>query len=438
MFELDLTLLGMYLGGWDDKDGRAAIYSSGGSTYRTWMPDTAIAQDGGLYVAAKLDHHRAWANDDHATIQIFFDNTCKIVKVNSTIQIGDKVYNAEAVQTGVIDAGGPYGEAIALGIEICNQLYSQLTHETGGRAHFPAVIQLNILKIAQCVLPIVRWRRWEPCGGILLSAPAVSSWEAGRLDVFCVGADADRNLFHMCYDNAWYPWQPIGPGPNGHTITDLDVVSTQQNRIDIFARINPVGMSGAIPPYISHKEWNGSSWTSWKGGVGNNTPAIASGPAVSSWSEGRLDVFATNYNNELIHTWFENGKWNEWETFQGKIRSAPCAVSWGYNRIDVFARGTDNTLVHKWFDGRWHDWESLGGHLTSSPSAASWSEGRLDVFWKGNDATLEHIWFWNGWRSIESRGGIITSAPTSVSWGSNRLDIFVRDKNYGMHHLCFG
>ncbi len=51
------------------------------------------------------------------------------------------------------------------------------------------------------------------------------------------------------------------------------------------------------------------------------------------------------------------------------LTSAPAVASWADNRLDVFARGQNRALWHKWWDGsRWSDWEDLGGVLTSAPA----------------------------------------------------------------------
>jgi hypothetical protein len=42
--------------------------------------------------------------------------------------------------------------------------------------------------------PVTGWSRWEDLGGILSSAPAVSSWSANRLDVF--GRGQNNALWH--------------------------------------------------------------------------------------------------------------------------------------------------------------------------------------------------------------------------------------------------
>ena len=130
------------------------------------------------------------------------------------------------------------------------------------------------------------------------------------------------------------------------------------------------------------------TWTDWEslGGV------LTSGAGVSSWSSGRLDVFARGTDSALWHKWYESG-WSDWESLGGTLTSAPGAVSWDQGRIDVFARGTDSALWHKWYDSGWSDWESLGGTLISAPAAVSWGPDRIDCFGMGIDSALLHKWW---------------------------------------------
>ena len=46
-----------------------------------------------------------------------------------------------------------------------------------------------------------RWSQWEDLGGILTSAPTVSSWSEGRLDVFARGTD--NSLIHKWWNGNW-------------------------------------------------------------------------------------------------------------------------------------------------------------------------------------------------------------------------------------------
>ncbi len=86
-------------------------------------------------------------------------------------------------------------------------------------------------------------------------------------------------------------------------------------------------------------------WSIWeKKPTGN----VNSGPGVSSWAEGRLDVFALLGGNKLKQRYYKDGWSHSWRDMQApSVNSDPDAVSWGYRRIDVFIRGTDNHLWHR-------------------------------------------------------------------------------------------
>ena len=151
--------------------------------------------------------------------------------------------------------------------------------------------------------------------------------------------------------------------------------------------------------------------------------SLTSGPGAAAWASNRLDVFARDANNAMIHKWWDGAQWSSWESLGGVLTSDPSAVSWGPNRIDVFARGTDNALWHRGWNGNaWSGWESLGGSLSSAPEAASWSTGRLDVFARGPRLELLHKW-WNptGWSGWESLGGTVPAGPGAGSGAEGRV-----------------
>jgi hypothetical protein len=181
----------------------------------------------------------------------------------------------------------------------------------------------------------------------------------------------------------------------------------------------------------------------WFGEEMNFSQPLGSGPAVSSWGSGRLDVFwreAPNFlgADTLMHKWFDGG-WEGPESLGGQLTSDPAAVSWGPGRIDVFYRGPDGSLHHKWYDqahGGWLGPESLGGQLASgsSPAVASSGPGKLEVFWRGTGNDLRWRWYAGGWGPEQSLGGALTSDPAAVSWGPGRLDVFYRGTNNDLRH----
>jgi subtilisin family serine protease len=258
------------------------------------------------------------------------------------------------------------------------------------------------------------------------SEEAVSSWAAGRLDLFARGAD--NAIWHAAYAGGWSGWESLG----GVVTSSPAAVSWAPNRIDLFA----VGTDGRL----YHRAW-APGWTPWASELGAPPPGIAPGssPAVSSWAPGRLDVFVRGGDNAIWHAAFAGG-WSGWESLGGVVTSSPAAVSWAPNRIDLFAVGTDGRLYHRaWVPG-WTGWASeLGAPPPgispgSGLAVSSWALGRLDVFVRGGDNAVWHAAFAGGWSGWESLGGVVTSGPAAVSWASNRIDLFGVGTNGGSFH----
>ena len=271
-----------------------------------------------------------------------------------------------------------------------------------------------------------RWSGWENLGGVIIAAPAVSSWSANRLDCFVRGTD--NAMWHKWWDGAaWRGWESLG----GVLFSAPAAVSWGANRIDCFVR----GTDNAM----WHKWWDGAAWSGWEslGGI------LTSAPAVASWGPNRLDCFVRGTDNAMWHKWWDGAAWSGWESLGGIIMSPPATVSWGANRIDCFALGTDGAVWHRWWDGAaWRGWESLGGVFVGGLAVSSRGANRLDLFGRGRRNVLWYKWVnrtvahgqpgtWSGWHRL---GGVIEDEPAAVSWGPSRIDCFVRGANNSMWH----
>jgi len=133
---------------------------------------------------------------------------------------------------------------------------------------------------------------------------------------------------------------------------------------------------------------------------------LTSQPAVVSWDEGRLDIFAVGTDSALWHRWWDGSSWGGWQSLGGVLESPPKAVSWSANRLDIFVTGTNSAIWHRWWDGSsWGGWESLGGVLEAQlgtvgsgddrarVDAVAWAANRLDIFGVGMDSALWHRWW---------------------------------------------
>jgi FOG: LysM repeat len=179
-------------------------------------------------------------------------------------------------------------------------------------------------------------------------------------------------------------------------------------------------------------------WTDWM--IDELGFKVAGAPVVSSWQEGRLDVFIRSTDSRLYHRVFENNKWqgSNWEDLSDghPIQVSPAAVSWGPNRIDLFAVWDKQVHHRAYQNGTWNPWtENLGGATNDAPAAASWKAERVDVLVHTTDNFMSRR-YWesrvtSGWKDWENVGGMSTlftllSAPAAVTTGPHRIDCFGR------------
>jgi hypothetical protein len=173
-----------------------------------------------------------------------------------------------------------------------------------------------------------------------------------------------------------------------------------------------------------------SGWTKENIGPGSNCGGSGQAePAITSWGQGRLDLFVCGSNSHLWHRWWDsNVGWSAWEDMGGVLTSPPSAVSWEPNRIDVVARAQYGEIYHwAWNGSSWSN-ENIQGVSKGAPSVSSRGKAMLDVFVRGTDDALwiKSLYPGTGWTGWNKVGGGLSAAPSSVSWGSNRIDVIVR------------
>lgn len=279
----------------------------------------------------------------------------------------------------------------------------------------------------------------HPTGG-----GAASTRGAGKLDVFIQGTNAaGPNAYRNLTNNApWEGWNLLENSTSTRITSQPAAVSWNPSRIDLFAR----GETGDL----LHKWYN--DWSGWGDWVSMNG-CIVGAPTASSWGPNRLDVFAQGCNPtgpNLIHWWWDGSSWG-YETVPeagplGRITSPPSATSWSVGRIDLFARGSDASLAHKWYNdwSGWGNWVTHGGTIVGAPAVASWAPGRLDVFMVGTNPSGNNLWhnWYDGaswwWELTPGSDNLfITNVLGAVSWTSARIDVFGRDTNGEPRHKFY-
>ena len=137
----------------DDKDTYS--YSSSGNFYSLFKPE--ISYGNGWHISFVISHNRSFAKDDYAHVTLIFNEEGALIDARTEVRIANKpLIKAEwaATSSFLLDGTGMTSLAISAAAEIGNQVLSaiELWDETGGRLHFPSVIQHNINYISEDVI----------------------------------------------------------------------------------------------------------------------------------------------------------------------------------------------------------------------------------------------------------------------------------------------
>jgi hypothetical protein len=145
------------------------------------------------------------------------------------------------------------------------------------------------------------WTGWtslgKPATGGLTSHPSAVSWDAGRIDVFARGPNS--HLFHRWWTSSagWSVWENLcaAPHPGCYLFSAPDVSSWSAGRLDVF-----IAGDTAAPHRLYHRWYNGS-WSGWENlcAAPHSACDIVGAPGAVSWGLNRIDVFVRGNTNQL-------------------------------------------------------------------------------------------------------------------------------------------
>ena len=273
----------------------------------------------------------------------------------------------------------------------------------------------------------------ETLGNGLATEPVAITWGTDRLDIF--GLDDHNVVKHQYWEGKnWQPspgeFENLGGGCDAPYPKPVAASSWGEGRLDVFC----TGPNGDL----LHQYYDGSQWQPSTGALESLGGSLASSPSVVSWGENRLDIFGVDNSGNLAHLYWDGHQWSAWETFsfpsQFGIRGNGLTVtSWGKNRLDIYVVAFDGRLYHIFYDGyQWSPFENFGGDkLLGAAAATSWSENRIDIVVRGGAGKNYWYKYWDGqaWRPDaagwynKGEGYKFGSDPNVASWGENRLDI---------------
>jgi hypothetical protein len=187
--------------------------------------------------------------------------------------------------------------------------------------------------------------------------------------------------------------------------------------------------------YEGHARW----WEHTYEPIGGR---LLSGPAVASWGDENLHVFARTRDGLMMNARTGANPWTGWsqirpEAFQGD----PAAVSWGYGRIDVFVNIDDQINQLTWNGIQWSNYTVIpNGWFPSSPAVTSRGPGLLDLFARGFNNILYHNAFngssWSGWTPLVPNQ-TFKFDPAANSWAPGLLDVYAVGTDGKMYGIYF-
>lgn len=189
------------------------------------------------------------------------------------------------------------------------------------------------------------WSAWQSIGqppGGATSSPAAVSRSNGTIDVFVRGAD--NALWRRAYSGSWGSWHSLG----GVLTTAPDVSSWGSSHMDVFVRGLDNGMY--VRRYLS------GVWQPWVrlGGV------VTADPGATSAGAGQSSFFVRGITKELWHRSYGGGQWGGWELLGGILTSGPDATRWTGGRLHVFLRGLDDRIYYRRRSGgAWTPWAAV-------------------------------------------------------------------------------
>ncbi|KIJ28716.1 hypothetical protein M422DRAFT_54513 [Sphaerobolus stellatus SS14] len=183
-------------------------------------------------------------------------------------------------------------------------------------------------------------------------SPTAIVTKSGDMSVFIIGK-TDCTLYHCM----WTPKQGWGEPEalHGQWASCIKAVSSG-NDWDIF------GLNA--DSQINHISFRSGSLQDLK------VYKVLATTAEALWSRnGRIHLFITLYNHQILHRIYEDDTWGRWETLGGTFTMTPKAVSHSADSLAVFGVDISGTLqgnVYDRINRKWSGWFGLGDGIVEN------------------------------------------------------------------------
>ena len=260
----------------------------------------------------------------------------------------------------------------------------------------------------------------------------------GYMEIFAIDNSTGylRHKSNTGEGTSWSGWSTIGGGSDGF-VGNPAAICRPDGGVEIFVH-------SSVDHTVTHF-FHGSFTDPWtEGTLGGD---FGSDPTVVINANNYMEVFATDYNGNLVHCWNTGPGtgWTGWSTLGSGARGRPSAIVRSDGGVEVFVRHTDSSMdhyTHSSFGATWNA-SSLGGSgFASNPCAIQNPNTHMEVFCNCSDGTLWHNWNqgtgtgWNGWAHLSTGGTLLTSDLGVFINKNGETEVFGRQaSDYQVGHL---
>ena len=244
------------------------------------------------------------------------------------------------------------------------------------------------------------WTDWASLGGNATSGPAAAAY-GDAINVFVRGPDG-AIWQNALVGGAWRGWASLG----GQAASAPAALWRRgsENAFDIAYRgtDNAVWLESYVP---------GRGWLGWSSLGGNAT----SGPALSSQSDGIVNVFVRGTDGAVAQRSWTGTQWTDWGSDGGGTVGAPASISRAPGYVNIYARAPSLAVWARSWVSTWSDWALLdSAPVDSTPAAFSDAPDHEAVIArKGADLVLKSWTAAAGWGPWTDLGPIAVPAPAA-------------------------
>jgi len=271
------------------------------------------------------------------------------------------------------------------------------------------------------------WTSWQPfTDGHPMRSVAAETNANGKMEAF--GLDDQQQVWHRWQESGgWSTWQRLGPLDG--RLTSLAVARNQDGRLEVFGtnaqdQVYHSWQTQAATASKATADPGRIAWSGWALFTDGSMRSVA----AETNANGTVELFAVNGAGEIYHRrqnqpnvkTLDNTGWGLWHRLGPDVNARLTSLAAARNkdgdgRLEVFGTNAQNQVWHSWqleagtisddaVHG-WSTWSPFDGHMRSVAAETN-ANGSIELFGAKATGVVGHRWQklkgggWTGWNDF--------------------------------------